>query len=153
CTPTLSMVPPGVPGHIETDAFAFDPERALRALADSSYGGPEHLPEITWYYEEGSAADLRNARWYYEQYRQVLGVELTLVPIAGEAGDALYNDPMTVPQFHWSNWWAGADLRSWFVIWRCDSPYDSGEGYCNPALDALLDRADAELDPDQRVAL
>ena len=153
CTPTLSMVPPGAPGSIETDAYAFDPEQARQALAESSYGGPEHLPEITWYYEEGSEADLRNAQWYYEQFRQVLGVELKLVPIDGEALDALYSDPATVPQFHWSVWWAGPDPRSWFVIWRCDSTFDSGEGYCNPALDALLDRADAELDPDKRVAL
>ena len=27
CFPTLSWIPPGVPGHIETDAFAYDPER------------------------------------------------------------------------------------------------------------------------------
>jgi oligopeptide transport system substrate-binding protein len=153
CTPTLSMVPPGAPGYIATDAFAFDPEKARQALAESTYGGPEQLPEITWYYEEGSAADLRNARWYFEQYRQVLGVELQLVPIDWEALDALYGDPATVPQLAWSNWWAGPDPRTWFVIWRCDSPYDYGEGYCNPALDALLDRADAELDPDTRLAL
>jgi oligopeptide transport system substrate-binding protein len=153
CTPTLSMVPPGAPGSIETDAYAFDPDRARQALAESSYGGAEHLPEITWYYEEGSEPDLRNAQWYYEQFRQVLGVELKLVPIDWEALDALYGDPATVPQLHWSVWWAGPDPRSWFVFWRCDSTYDSGEGYCNPALDALLDRADAELDPDERVAL
>jgi oligopeptide transport system substrate-binding protein len=153
CTPTLSMVPPGVPGSIQTDAYAFDPEKARQALAESSYGGPEHVPEITWYYEEGSDADLRNARWYYEQFHQVLGLELTLVPIEWEALDALYDDPATVPQFAWSVWWGGADLRSWFVIWRCDSPFDYGEGYCNPDLDALLDRADAELDPDKSVAL
>jgi oligopeptide transport system substrate-binding protein len=134
-------------------AYAFDPEQARQALAESSYGGAEHLPEITWYYEEGSEPDLRNAQWYYEQFRQVLGVELKLVPIDWEALDALYGDPATVPQLHWSVWWAGPDPRSWFVFWRCDSTYDSGEGYCNPALDALLDRADAELDPDERVAL
>jgi oligopeptide transport system substrate-binding protein len=152
CTPTLSMVPPGVPGALETDAFAFDPERARRALAESSYGAPERVPEITWYYEEGSEADLRNAQWYFEQYRQVLGLELKLVPIDWEALEALYDDPATSPQFHWSVWWGGADLRSWFVIWRCTSPC-GGEGFCNPALDALLDRADAELDPETSVAL
>jgi oligopeptide transport system substrate-binding protein len=152
CTPTLSMIPPGVTGSIETNAYAFDPEKARQALAESSYGGPEHVPEITWYYEKGSDADLLNAQWYYEQFRQVLGIELTLVPIDGEAWDALYGDPATLPQFHWSVWWAGADLRSWFVIWRCTSTF-GGEGYCNPALDTLLDRADAELDPETSIAL
>ena len=38
CVPTFSWIPPGVPGYIETDAFAFDPEKARQALADSSYG-------------------------------------------------------------------------------------------------------------------
>ena len=33
CKPTLSMVPPGAPGSIETDAYAFDPEQARQALA------------------------------------------------------------------------------------------------------------------------
>ena len=51
CLMALSMIPPGLPGHIDTDAFAFDPEKARQALADSSYGGPENLPEITWYGE------------------------------------------------------------------------------------------------------
>ena len=27
------------------------------------------------------------------------------------------------------------------------------QGYCNPELDALIDRADAELDPERRIAL
>ena len=30
CTPTLSWIPPGIPGAIETDKFAFDPEAAGR---------------------------------------------------------------------------------------------------------------------------
>jgi oligopeptide transport system substrate-binding protein len=40
CAPTLSWVPPGVPGAIETDGYAFDPVKARQALAESSYGGP-----------------------------------------------------------------------------------------------------------------
>ena len=28
CVPAFSWIPPGVPGYIETDAFAFDPDKA-----------------------------------------------------------------------------------------------------------------------------
>jgi oligopeptide transport system substrate-binding protein len=152
CLLTLSMVPPGMPGSIETDAFAFDPEKARQALADSSYGGPEGLPEITWYGGADSPGQVIDAKWQYEQYRQVLGIELKLVYLADEEMDALYDDPATSPQYHESAWFASTDPRGWYTIWRCDSPFNS-EGYRDPELDALLDRADAELDPDKRIAL
>jgi oligopeptide transport system substrate-binding protein len=154
CTPTLSMVAPGIAGAIVTDAFAFNPEKARQALAESSYGGPENLPEITWYgWKDEMAASERYAEWLRDQFHQVLGVQLNLVYLSYEDRDALYNDPATVPQLDIASWWSGADLRSWFVIWRCDSTFDYGVDYCNPELDALLDRADAELDPEKRVAL
>jgi oligopeptide transport system substrate-binding protein len=152
CSPVLSMIPPGMPGAIETDALAFDPEQARQALAASSYGGAEDLPEITWYMEKDNPAGATDARWLSEQFRQVLGVELKLVELPWEELDALYADPATFPQFHTSVWFAQPDPRGWFTIWRCDSELND-HGYCNPELDALLDRADAELDPDQRMAL
>mgnify|MGYP003292669259 CR=1 FL=1 len=75
--------------------------------------------------------------------------------LSEEEHDALYEDPASVPQFHESTWWIGPgpDPRAWFAIWRCDSTFGSGEAYCNPELDALLDRADAELDPEKRLAM
>ena len=154
CTPTLSMVAPGVAGSIETDAYAFNPEKARQALAESSYGGPENLPEITWYgWKDDLAPSVRYAEWLRDQFLQVLGVELTLVYLSDEDRDDLYDDPATVPQLDIASWWPGADLRGWFVIWRCDSTFDYGVDYCNPALDALLDRADTELDPEKRIEL
>jgi oligopeptide transport system substrate-binding protein len=152
CLLTLSMIPPGAPGHIETDAYAFDPQKARQALAESSYGGPENLPEITWYGEEGNPGSEIDATWHYEQIRQVLGVELNLVYLSEEEQDALYDDPATSPQFHESVWFAQPDPRQWIGMWRCDSEFND-EGYCNPELDALIDRADAELDPERRIAL
>jgi ABC-type transport system substrate-binding protein len=38
------------------------------------------------------------------------------------------------------------------VVWTCESAFNR-LGYCNPAFDALTARADAELDPENRVAL
>jgi oligopeptide transport system substrate-binding protein len=152
CTPALSMVPPGMPGAIETDAYAFDPVKARQALAESSYGGPEQLPEITWHGFRDDPESHLESEWLAEQFRQVLGVELNVVYLSEEDHDALYDSPATQPQFHGSIWFAGPDARDWFVIWRCDTTFND-RGFCDPALDALLDRADAELDPEQRLAL
>ena len=153
CTPALSWISPGAPGAIETDAFAFDPAKAQRALAESSYGGPEHLPEVTWHILEDDPDDARDAEWLATLFRQVLDVELTIAEISEEEYDALYasDDPETWPQLDGGVWWGDPDPRDWFVVWRCDSEFN--QGYCNPALDALLDRADAELNPEKRIAL
>jgi oligopeptide transport system substrate-binding protein len=152
CTATLSMIPPGLPGAIETDAYAFDPAKARQALADSSYGGPENLPEVMWYGSKDSAGIDREGQWLYEQFRQVLGVELKLAYLSEEEFDAMLDSPETWPQFELSTWFASTEPRGWFDPWRCDSELTS-VGYCNPELDAVLVRADAEFDSEQRLAL
>jgi oligopeptide transport system substrate-binding protein len=152
CDSTLSWMAPGIPGAIETDAFAFDPQKAREALAASSYGGPENLPEVVWYVAEDAPIEVRFGGWISEQYREVLGIELKLVELPDDEYDALYEvEPELWPQFHESTWFGGPDPRGWFGVWRCGSEFN--RGYCNPELDALLDRADAEFDPEQRIAL
>ena len=152
CTATLSMIPPGLPGSIETDAYAFDPEKARQALADSSYGGPENLPEVIWYGSKDSAGIDQEGQWLYEQFRQVLGVELNLVYLSEEEFDALLDSPETWPQF------ADVDLvrqhRSAGMARPVALQFGVHEpGLLQPELDALLVRAEAELDPEQRLAL
>jgi oligopeptide transport system substrate-binding protein len=153
CTPTLSWIAPGSPGAIETDAYAFDPAKARQALAESSYGGPEKLPEVTWHVSEGDANGMRDAEWMAAVFRQVLGFELTINVVTEEESDARYasDDPATWPQLEDGSWWADPHPRDWFVVWRCGSEFN--QGYCNPELDVLLDRADSELDPEKRIAL
>jgi oligopeptide transport system substrate-binding protein len=157
CRPTWSWIPPGVPGAIGGEAFAFDPERARQALADSSYGGPAGLPEIVWYYSADPGAEGLGSRpgaeWLAAQYRAVLGVEITLVPVKDDEWDALLADPETSPQWDTYGWFQSyPDPQYWLSLyWTCaaENPYS----YCNPELDALLARADAELDPERRIAL
>jgi oligopeptide transport system substrate-binding protein len=151
CTPTHSWIAPGAPGAIETAAFAFDPEKAREALAASSYGGPENLPEVVWYVISGDANMERDAQWLSSLYRDVLGVELTVTALSEAELDALYDDAGTWPQMDEQVWWADPDPRDWFIVWRCGSDFNNG--YCNPELEAVLDRADAELDPEARIAL
>jgi oligopeptide transport system substrate-binding protein len=151
CRTNLGWVSPGVPGYIATEAFAFAPEKARAALAASSYRGPENLSPIDWYITEGDAGMAEDAEWLSAQFRDTLGVELNVVTISEEEFDATYEDPATTPQFHGSTWYAGPEIRGWFTVWRCGSEFN--DGYCNPRYDALVDRADAELDPAKRLQL
>jgi oligopeptide transport system substrate-binding protein len=151
CRANLGWVSPGVPGYIETEAFAFDPQKARAALAASSYGGPENLPPIDWYIIEGEAGMAEDAEWFSAQLRDTLGVELNVVTVSEEEFDAMYEDLTTTPPLHTSMWYAGPEIRGWFAVWRCGSAFN--DGYCNPRYDALVDRADAELDPAKRLQL
>jgi oligopeptide transport system substrate-binding protein len=153
CTPTLSWISPGAAGAIETDAYAFDPAKARQALAESSYGGPENLPEVNWYIREDDPDSQRDADWLASLFRQALGFELTITVLSEEEYDAMYasDEPASWPQLDSGVWWGDPDPRDWFVVWRCGSEFN--QGYCNPEPDALLDRADAELDPAKRIAL
>ncbi|MCD6031045.1 MAG: putative transporter, substrate binding protein (oligopeptide) [Thermomicrobiales bacterium] len=155
CTPHLSWIPSEVPGAIETDAFAFDPAKAREALAASSYGGPEGLPEIALYHQNDDPADFTQAEWIANQYRQVLGVEMTLAPVTPDELDALMDDVETWPQFAGTGWYSDMpDPHDWLEMWTCGSPFFSAEvGYCNPEYDEFFARVDSEMDPEERIRL
>jgi oligopeptide transport system substrate-binding protein len=155
CVATLSWIPPGLPGHVATDAYAFDPEKARQALVDSSYGGPEQLPEITFAYwvDDPMVADL--VEWIAGQYRDILGIEITLQPLEGKTLVALMSDPATYPSIGMEGWVQDyPDPQNWLsVYWTCAASFAKAFGYCNPELDALTARADRETEPVERLAL
>jgi oligopeptide transport system substrate-binding protein len=155
CSPHLSWIPSRVPGAIETDAYAFDPEKARAALAESSYGGAQGLPEIVFYHQNDDPADTVQAEWIAEQYRQVLGVELTLTAVTPDELDELMSSPETWPQFAGTYWYSDMpDPHDWLEMWMCGSPFFAENvGYCNPEYDALVARVDSELDPEKRIRL
>jgi len=155
CIPTRSWIPEGVPGHIETDAYAFDPEQAKQALAASTYGGAEQLPEIRVLYSADDPAPPPPLQWVADRYRDVLGVEITFVPTTDEEFEAM-EEAGAFPQLGFNAWIQDyPDPQNWLSIyWSCGSQLYAGKaGYCNPAFDDLVQRADAEADPAQRLAL
>jgi oligopeptide transport system substrate-binding protein len=156
CEPTLSWIPPGIAGDINPDAYAFDPEQARRALAASTYGSPENLPQITFTYPSDDPAETGRAEWIAEQYREVLGVELRLDPVDTVTLAALTHESETFPQMTLLGWGQDyPDPRNWLtVFWACDSTIYAGVvGYCNESFDRLVTRADLELDPAERAQL
>ncbi len=155
CIPALNWIPPDLPGHVATTAYAFDPEAARRALAESSYGGPDQLPEIAYVYwvEYPREADI--AEWVAGQYRDILGVEITLQPMEGQAMVEAMSHVATYPQMVMSGWVQDyPDPQNWLsVFWTCNSTFAREFGYCNPRFDEVARQADHELDPALRLAL
>jgi oligopeptide transport system substrate-binding protein len=155
CTPTLSWIPAGIPGAIETDKFAFDPEAARQALAESSYGGPENLPEIEFYYNAERSGGTEQAEWVAGQYRDILGIELSLRPTDGTTLTALTKENATHPQITSFGGWIQdyPDPQNWLsVYWTCDSTFAQNRGYCNEEFDRLTELGDTTIDPEERIS-
>jgi oligopeptide transport system substrate-binding protein len=156
CAPTTSWIPLGLPGSIETDLYGFDPEAAKQALAESTYGGPDALPEIKMYYNSDDSANTARAEWVAGQYRDILGVTISLEPTEGTALTALRKEPSTYPQMLLVGGWIQdyPDPQNWLsVYWKCDATFSQRFGYCNEELDAVLDQADVETDQATRMQL
>jgi oligopeptide transport system substrate-binding protein len=154
CLPTVSFIPEGLPGAIDTDQYAFDPEAARQALAESSYGGPDNLPEIKLYFNSDFEERGQQAEWIAGEIRDILGVELTLEPMEGAALTALRKDPTTHPQLlYFGSWYQDyPDPQNWLsVFWTCDSSLNT-VGYCNEELDELTALGDSTIDPAERLS-
>ena len=153
CLPTLSFIPAGLPGAIETNQYAFDPEAARQALAESSYGGPDKLPEIKLFYNSDYEERGEQSEWIAGQIRDVLGVTLTLQPMEGAALTALRKDPKTHPQLlYFGSWYQDyPDPQNWLsAFWTCHSSLNT-VGYCNEQFDELTKRGDTTIDPAERL--
>jgi oligopeptide transport system substrate-binding protein len=156
CVPALTWIPPGTPGYVETDAFAFDPAAARQALAESSYGGAEELPELTLaFYHDVEDKPPVWMEWIAKQYRDMLGVEIVLAPTESETMFALQGGPATFPQMVAFGGWSQdyPDPQNWLsVIWPCDSFDAQVIGYCNEEFDRLVQLGDSTIDPEERLA-
>jgi len=154
CSPTLSLIPEGIPGAIESDAFAFDPDAAVQALADSTYGGPDELPEITLTYVNDDPAEQPRMEWLAGQYRDILGIEVTLEGMESTAWVETLYESATRPQMTLLGWIGDyPDPQNWLsTLFTCEG-VESAAGYCNEEFDELTAQADSELDEATRMDL
>src|SRR5215217_1764553 len=153
CLPTVSFIPAGLPGALETDQYAFDPEAAKQALAESSYGGPDKLPEIQLYYNSDYEERGQQSEWLAGEIRDILGITLKIEPMEGAALTALRKDPKTHPQLlYFGSWYQDyPDPQNWLsTFWTCDSGLNT-VGYCNEEFDKLTESGDTTIDPAERL--
>lgn len=154
-TSTLTWIPEGWPGYdADENRWGYDPEKAKQALAESSYGSVENLPEIVLTFSD-SPRNRTRFEWLANNWKESLGVEVSLNPTEATTYTALTKAKETMPQTFYLGWCADyPDPQNWLSIyWMTSSPYAEKYGYSNPAMDELMMQADVEMDPAKRMQL
>jgi oligopeptide transport system substrate-binding protein len=153
-SPTLTWIPKGFPGYKDDETrWGFDPEKAKQALAESTYGSADKLPEITATFSDTPRNRTRN-EWLAAKWKEVLGVDVKLNPVEPTTYTALTKDINTAPQMFILGWCADyPDPQNWLSVYWKTGAFGERIGYSNTELDALMTQADAELDATKRMDL
>ena len=148
------LYPPGLPGYNQdVRGIPFDPDQARAALASSSYGGAEGLPEIVLT-TQGEGGDLYPSdAILLQMWEEVLGVKVVVEQINYESYlDEIYagNHGQIIPL----GWCADYPDPENFADFLFHSGADQNlAGYSNPDLDVLLEEARSMADVGERLAL
>lgn len=151
-SPTLTWIPQGFPGYDPDEArWDFDPEAAKKALSESKYAN--NMPELKLTFSD-SPRNRTRFEWLANQWKTVLGVDVTLDPVEATAYTALTKDIKTAPQVFILGWCSDyPDPQNWLSVYWKTGAFGERIGYTNPDLDKLLDQADVETDPAKRTQL
>jgi oligopeptide transport system substrate-binding protein len=153
-TVAYSLVPPGMPGHQDDQFIPFDAtqakadfDEAVAALGTTA----DQLNLELGYNVAGNNEDL--AVYFQEQWRTVFGIEVKLTSM-GDFGaylDRLTEDPFDIFRLGW-----GADYphpNNFLTDLISCTSGNNNMGYCNPAVDALLEEAASKADLADQVPL
>jgi oligopeptide transport system substrate-binding protein len=151
--PAYGILPPGIPGYNEKlVGLGYDVEEAKKLIAESSYGDVANLPPITLTTAGWGGVISADLESLIYQWRENLGVEVKVRQLEPEM--FLYHLDEELDQMFDSGWVADYPHPQDFldVLFASGAENNYG-GYSNPDFDALLEKAAAELDPDQGLAL
>lgn len=153
-SPTLTWIPPGFPGYDKDEnRWGYNPEAAKAALAASSYGSVDKLPPIKLTFSD-SPRNRKRYEWLAAQWKTVLGVDVTLDPVEATTYTALTKDVKTAPLAFILGWCADyPDPQNWLSVYWKTGAFGERIGYSNKDFDALVDKADVELDAAKRADL
>ena len=142
---TLTWIPPGYP-RFRQRRRAAGPTIRLTRLQPSRHqptAPPGALPPVALTFR--TTTNVARWQWLADKWHDVLGVDIILNPV---------NNPTYKEQLYLLGWCAdypGSTELAPLVAHR--ELLHSRIGYSNPVFDALVDQADAEVDPAARMAL
>lgn len=153
--PAHGILPPELPGYnSEVRGHGFDPERAQQLLAESSYGGAENLPDITFHLSGRGGAPPQTVEAIVEMWNQNLGVEVAIEQTEWATFLSDINREPNPYQAFSIGWIADyPDPQNFIeILFACESK-DNHVGYCNEEADALMEQAATERDQEARFDL
>jgi len=154
---TWTWIPPGFPGYDgENQMWKYDPEKAKAALAESSFKDAAGINALGLKLTFADTPRNRTrSEWLVNNYKEALGVDITLDPVEATTFTEITKDPKTFPTLARQGWCADyPDPQNWLsVYWRSDTTFASRQGYKNEEFDKLVNEADVTLDPAKRMEL
>jgi oligopeptide transport system substrate-binding protein len=147
------LYPPGLPGYTsDLMPLPYDPQAAVKALNDSTYGGASGLPEIVYTTFGSNGSVYPGDGLLVQMWQEVLGVA---VKAEGLEYSSFY-DAVSGGQHGQlinSSWCADfADPENFADLFSVGSKFNRG-GYNNPQVEELLVQARIETQAERRVRL
>ena len=143
------IVPAAMPGHqAEAMPYKYDPERARTLLADAGYPGGDGLPPVKLAYRMGgNSADMAQA---IQANFNAVGVKTELQGLeTGSFLDQMIGGELPIFLINWQADYNSPDtfLYSLFQSEQAQNVFR----YSNPQVDALLAKARATINGDERI--
>ena len=145
------ILPVGLPGHDPSlDPYPFDPQRARELLAESSYGSADALPPVVVTVSGYANSVTGYVAAAMRDWQEHLGVDITVRQL--EPDIYLYELPEEKDGVFAMGWIADyPDPHNFLGTLLSSGEHMNISGYSNPEFDALLDRAAAETDEEERL--
>jgi len=147
------ILPPGIPGFNEDlSGLDYDVNKAKELIADSRYGSIDKLPSITITTMGWGGLISQGLEAIIHEWRQNLGVEVKVRQL--EPQRFFYYIKQEKDEMYYLGWVADYPHPQNFLelLFHTGEENNAGE-YSDPEVDALLERAGAELDYDLSLAL
>jgi oligopeptide transport system substrate-binding protein len=151
--PASGILPPGMPGYNQGLAgLDYDIELARELIANSKYGDVSNLPPITVTDSGRGGLISSDLEAIIYEWRENLGVEVAVRQLEPER--FLYHLDEELDEMYFSGWIADYPHPQDFldILFHSGGENNYG-GYSNPEVDALLDRANVELDSEASLEL
>ena len=140
------IVPPGVPGYTsDAQALDFDPEGARQLLEESTYGGPDALPDITLTEVGGGATVGLDTQAMIEMWKENLDVTVEIEQT--DAATFFADLDAGRHQLFASGWVMDyPDPQNVIDILFYSTSRQNNARYNNPEVDRLIEEARTEQD-------
>ena len=147
------ILPPEMPGYNSgLQGLEFNPQKALALIKESTYGDVSKLPAITLTTGGYGGAVGANLEALVNEWRQNLGVEVTIRQIDPER--FMYHTKDELDNLYDSGWSADYPHPQDFLeLLFASNTQNNWGGYSNSAVDALLVKAGKELDSAKSLTL